>query len=229
MKTIAIIPARGGSKRIPLKNIKPFFGLPIIAYSIQAACDSRLFDEVMVSTDDTEIADVARSYGAVVPFMRSERTSGDMVNIADVIIEVIQQYEKTEYYFSNICCISATAPFVTVEKLQVAYTKWQESQSDALIPVVKFSFPPYRGCVIQNEQLKMRWPEYTNSRSQDFDSLYHDAGQFYYIKKETLLNERTLWCKRITPLVLAENEVQDIDSIEDWELAELKYKLLNKL
>ena len=150
MKSIAIITARGGSKRIPGKNIKPFLGKPIIAYSIEAALKSGLFDEVMVSTDSEEIADIARAYGANVPFMRSEATSNDYAGTGDVLREVLSEYEKRGQVFDRMCCIYPTAPFVTAEKLRAAAATFENSGADSLTPVVQFSYPPQRAFVIRD-------------------------------------------------------------------------------
>ena len=223
MKSIAIITARGGSKRIPKKNIKEFCGKPIIAYSIEAALESKLFDEVMVSTDSEEIAAVARHYGAKVPFMRSAKTSDDFATTVDVLREVITEYEKRGQKFDTMCCIYPTAPFVTADKLQAAYKKLTESDADLVQPVVAFSFPPQRAFVIRVGQLTYRYPECAPMRSQDLENWYHDAGQFYFHRVEAFMNTGTL---KIIPFELPETEVQDIDNLTDWELAEMKYRLM---
>lgn len=226
MKSIAIITARGGSKRIPKKNIKEFCGKPIIAYPIEAALASKLFDEVMVSTDSEEIAAVARHYGAKVPFMRSEKASDDFATTADVLQEVISEYEKRGQKFDTMCCIYPTAPFVTADKLQAAYKKLTESDADLVQPVVAFSFPPQRAFVIRNGQLTYRYPECAPMRSQDLENWYHDAGQFYFHRVEAFLTRNNGQCIRIVPLELSETEVQDIDNFADWKLAEIKFKLM---
>jgi len=223
---IAIIPARGGSKRIPGKNTKNFLGKPIISYSIEAAIRSGLFDEVMVSTDSKDIANTAREYGASIPFLRSEKNSDDFATTVDVLIEVINEYEKQDKVFEYICCIYPTAPLVTIEKLCTAYSLLKQYDADALVPVIPFSYPPLRGIVIENDLLKMKWPENTMIRSQDLEIMYHDSGQFYFIRTNSCLSEKTLFCKRTIPMVLSELEVQDIDNDSDWAMAEMKYKLL---
>ena len=225
---IAIITARGGSKRIPRKNIKPFCGKPILAYSIQAAKDSGIFDEVMVSTDDEEIAQIAREYGAEVPFLRSEATSNDYAITADVLKEVVEEYEKRGRSFDQICCIYPTAPFVTGEKLAKAVKLLESNEVDSVVPVVAFSYPPMRGLVIREGIAQMKWPEHHATRSQDLEPMYHDCGQFYVVRTQALLREKTLFCKKTAPLILSELEVQDIDTEVDWELAELKYELLKR-
>lgn len=223
---IAIIPARGGSKRIPGKNIKDFCGRPIIAYSIRAAIESGMFDEVMVSTDDEQITFVARQYGAVVPFMRSDKTAGDYSTTVDVLVEVLEEYRTRGKTFCHVCCLYPTAPFVTTDKLSKAMNMLASSGADALIPVIPFSYPPQRGLILENGRLKMKWPENLTVRSQDLDPLYHDSGQFYIIKAETLLKENTLFADNTIPLPVSELEAQDIDNETDWKLAELKYRLL---
>lgn len=225
---IAVIPARGGSKRIPRKNIKAFCGKPILSYSIEAAKDSGLFDEVMVSTDDQEIADTAVRFGASVPFFRSAAASGDYATTTDVLLEVLETYQKLGRTFSVLCNIYPTAPFVTAKKLRKAYQLFESSGADALIPVVPFSYPPLRGLTVQDNRAKMKWPAYTFARSQDLEPIYHDCGQFSFIRTETLLRERNALCEDMIPMVLSDLEVQDIDNETDWELAELKYELLRK-
>jgi N-acylneuraminate cytidylyltransferase len=225
---IAIITARGGSKRIPRKNIKNFNGKPIIAYSIEAAISSGIFDEVMVSTDDYEIADIAKYYGANVPFMRSKETSNDYASTADVVHEVICEYNKSGIYFDKICCIYPTAPFITSEKLIKGYTLLKEGV-DEVLPVVSFSFPPQRCITIQEGKAKMMWPEYKLTRSQDLEKWYHDSGQFYFLNTQSFMKQKSIMMEHTIPLIVNELEVQDIDNEEDWKLAEIKYKILNNL
>lgn len=223
---LAVITARGGSKRIPRKNIKDFLGKPIIAYSIEAALASGAFDEVMVSTDDEEIADIARRYNAKVPFMRSEKTSNDYASTTDVLFEVLDEYEKRGQIFDMIACIYPTAPFVTKDKLREAVNKLDESDADTLIPVVSFSYPPPRALVIKDEKLVFRKPEFMQSRSQDLEHWYHDVGQFYILKTEAFKRNKALMTGNILPLKVSELEVQDIDNETDWAIAEMKYKLI---
>ncbi len=227
MKKIAIIPARGGSKRIPRKNIKIFLGKPIIAYSIESAIKSDVFDEVMVSTDDSEIAEISEKYGAEVPFLRSKETSNDMAMTADVLVEVINEYKKQGKFFDYTCCIYATAPFIKSIRLKEAMNMLIDSKANSVLPVVKFSYPPQRGLIKRNKFISMEKPENYNVRSQDLEPIFHDCGQFYCLKTEYLLNERKLFGKNTLPYILPENEVQDIDTIEDWEIAEMKYRMLN--
>lgn len=225
MSAICIITARGGSKRIPKKNIKDFCGQPIIAYSIKAALDSELFDEVMVSTDSEEIADIARNFGAAVPFMRSEKNSDDYATTEDVLLEVAAEYRNRGQEFDYVCCIYPTAPFVTAEKLRRAFEKMDSQNADAIIPVVKFSFPPQRCFIKQGEQLLYKWPEYMFARSQDLEPYYHDAGQFYFAKMSVFARDKSMVPANTISLEMDEMEVQDIDNITDWKLAEMKYTL----
>lgn len=251
MSVLAIITARGGSKRIPKKNIKEFLGKPIIAYSIEAARKSSVFDEVMVSTDSEEIAEVARKYGAAVPFYRSEQTANDFATTADVLLEVVSKYREMGRDYDWICCLYPTAPFVTDEVLRTAWDKAEKGGVDAVVPVVRFSFPPQRCFVIRDEKachrqntdvenadarcaltgtvaatdmLEYKWPEYRTARSQDLEPYYHDAGQFYFVRTSALLEQRTVIPERTAPLILDETRVQDIDNEEDWIIAEMKYQ-----
>lgn len=226
MRRIAIITARGGSKRIPKKNIKDFCGKPIIAYSIEAVLKSGIFDEVMVSTDSEEIAAIAEKYGADVPFMRSEKTSGDWATTVDVVREVMEEYALRKKEFDVICCIYPTAPFVTAERLRQAEKIMESRQADSLMPVVKFSFPPQRGMVVEDGYIGYKYPEFRNTRSQDLEPMYHDCGQFYFCRTEAFLKYGTMVTPNTVPLEMPEEEVQDIDNLSDWQLAELKYKLL---
>ena len=228
MSSIAIITARGGSKRIPRKNIKEFLGKPIIAYSIEAALESGVFDEVMVSTDDEEIAEISKKFGAKVPFFRSEATSNDFATTADVLAEVIEKYKETGLFFDTVCCIYPTAPFITADKLKAAIESFKNSDADALVPVVRFGFPPQRGFVISDGSLKFQYPEYAFARSQDLEPIYHDCGQFYIFKTEAFAKEKKLVMNKTIPFIISEMEVQDIDNETDWLIAEEKYKRIIK-
>jgi len=228
MSNIAIITARGGSKRIPRKNIKEFCGKPIIAYSIESALESGIFNEVMVSTDDEEIADIAKQYGAEVPFMRSKENADDFSTTTDVLLEVISDYKKLGKEFSNLCCIYPTAPFITSEKLKKAMSILKESVCQTVMPVVEYSFPPMRGMYIREGNLEFCHPEHAFTRSQDLEKMYHDCGQFYCLKVEDFMRERKVVMPKTKPIILSEREVQDIDTEEDWMMAEMKYRLLNE-
>lgn len=225
-KKIAIITARGGSKRIPKKNIKEFCGKPIILYSIEAALKSKVFDEVMVSTDSFEIAEIAKKAGAKVPFMRSEETSGDFVTTSSVILEVLKMYKDLGKEFEYACCIYPTAPFVNEEKLINAMELIQKNDVVEVMPVVKFSYPPQRSFIIQNELLQMNWPQYINTRSQDLEIFYHDCGQFYCYNVNKYIELNGQISGNIMPIIMPESEVQDIDNEEDWKIAEIKYTLM---
>ena len=227
MKTLAIITARGGSKRIPRKNIKEFCSKPIIAYSIEAAIESGVFDEVMVSTEDKEIAQISEEFGAKVPFFRSEKTASDYATTADVLLEVLDEYEKRGEHFDVACCIYPTAPFITAQRLKEAVETLSDSDADTLIPVVGFSYPPQRALVIEDGKLVFKYPENLSARSQDLEQHYHDAGQFYAFKTQAFKETKNLMKGNVMPMILDEMEVQDIDTEQDWELAQVKYELLH--
>ena len=226
MSTVAIITARGQSKRIPRKNIKPFLGKPIIAYSIEAALASGVFDEVMVSTDDKEIAEIAKSYGASVPFFRSEKTSDDYATTADVLEEVIEKYKEMGKNFEYLCCIYPTAPFLTAENLRTAMNTLTESDADTVLPVVKFSFPPQRAVVVKDGYLQPKWPEHMSARSQDLEPFYHDCGQFYCLRTESFMKQKKVVMEKTLPYHQEEMYVQDIDTEEDFKIAEMKYRIM---
>lgn len=222
-KMLCAITARGGSKRIPRKNIKEFCGKPIIAYSIQAALQSNLFDEVMVSTDDEEIAEIALSLGASVPFLRSPENSDDFAITKDVLLEVVDCYEKAGRSFDYICCIYPTAPFVTAEKLQEA-SKLVDDNTDTVLSMTRFSFPPQRGLIEGDDGMQYWMPENANKRSQDLEPLFHDAGQFYFCRISSLKTSPTLLGAVTKGYEVPELEVQDIDNFSDWEIAEVKFE-----
>lgn len=228
MKRLAIITARGGSKRIPHKNIREFCGKPILYYSIEAALSSGLFDTVMVSTDDKRIAEEAGKAGAEIPFFRSEKTSGDFSTTAEVLLEVLEEYEKLGQSFDLACCIYPTAPFLTSEKLREAAGLLEEKRYDSVMPVAEFSFPPLRGMVIQEEKLQYRWEEFSQMRSQDLEKIYHDVGQFYFFNVEKFKKTGKLVTENTGAVIINELEMQDIDNETDWKLAELKYQLLRE-
>ena len=225
-KKLAMITARGGSKRIPRKNVKEFCGKPILLYSIEAALNAGMFDEVMVSTDDDEIAELAKAAGASVPFMRSEATANDYASTDEVIMEVLQEYEKRGQQFESFCCIYPTAPFITSERLKEAMELLKTA--DSVMPVVPFSYPPQRGLIVNKEGfVERQYPQYAATRSQDLEKVYHDCGQFYACQTEPFMEAKTTDVEKLVPLVLSEMEVQDIDTLEDWELAEIKYRKIH--
>lgn len=223
MKSIAIITARGGSKRIPKKNIRRFCGKPIIAYSIEAAKNSGLFDVVMVSTDSKDIASIARKYGAEVPFMRSEQNSSDFATTNDVLEEVLDKYAESGLTFDMMACIYPTAPFININRLKEAYTL-VNNDNNSVMAVTQYSFPPQRGLIIKNGKMVYREEEHRLTRSQDLEPIYHDAGQFYFYR----IKENRFIDDDYAAVILPEIEVQDIDNISDWEIAELKYQLLKE-
>ena len=228
MNAICIITARGGSKRIPGKNKKPFLGRPIICYSIEAALSSGLFEEVMVSTDDEEIAEIARKAGASVPFMRSEAASNDYATTDDVLLEVLEEYEKAGKTYEYMACIYPTAPFVTGQKLKDALQLLVDNHASGVMPVVSFSFPPQRGMVVKNGRLEYCYPENAMKRSQDLETMYHDCGQFYCYQVENYRALKGDLKDGYVPMIMPETEVQDIDNLSDWELAEIKYKIMKQ-
>lgn len=224
MANLAIIPARGGSKRIPRKNIKEFLGKPIIAYSIEVALKSELFDEVMVSTDDDEIASIAKKYGASIPFMRNADTANDFATTMEVLNEVIQEYSNRGQVYDNICCIYPTAPLIQPDDLRNGFTKLEAGEYDSVFPIVSFGYPVWRGFELVEDKAKFIWPEYINSRSQDLKLVYHDAGQWYWFVPSKITT--TIFTDNASSIILSEERVQDIDTSSDWCLAEIKYKLL---
>lgn len=228
MKKIAIIPARGGSKRIPRKNIKDFCGKPIIQYSIDAALQSGIFDEVMVSTDDNEIAKISLQFGAQVPFFRSAENSNDYVGTFEVIEEVLHDYqEKESKIFDQLCILYPTAPFVTSEIIKNAMIMLNEKDADSIFPVVEYSTPVQRSLKIQDGKIKMRNPEFYQSRSQDLEKIYFDAGQFYCCNIKTFLKNAKIYMENSYPIIVDNMQAQDIDNELDWKMAEMKF-VLNK-
>lgn len=228
---IAIIPARGGSKRIPRKNIKDFNGRPIISYAIETALESGLFTKVMVSTEDEEIAEISRQWGATVPFMRSVDNADDYTGPGDVVFEVLNNYSELGLEFNCGCCIYATSPLVTVSRLREAYDLLCSSSKDVIMPVAKFSSPIWRSYSLDKDfALKMNFPEHEKSRSQDLPNAYYDAGQFYWFKSVPFMKlpNKNIFGQNRGGLILEESEVQDIDNFEDWELAQIKYQFLKR-
>lgn len=228
MKRLAIIPARGGSKRIPQKNIRPFCGKPMISYSIEAALNSGCFEEVMVSTDSEQIEEISRQYGASVPFRRSGENAGDTATISDVLKEVLTAYSGQGRSVEEACCLFPTAPFVTADKLRNAFALLESSTDiDTVMPVVRYSYPPQRGFITRDEKLVMCYPKYRRTRSQDLEPVYHDAGQFFCFRTDVFLKTGDILTTRMAPLIVSELEVQDIDDETDWRLAEIKYQMMD--
>lgn len=224
---IAIITARGGSRRIPGKNIRSFCGKPIMIYSIDAAKQSGMFDVVMVSTDDGEIAHIAREAGAEVPFMRSDAASSDYATTSDVLREVLEEYRRLGREFELAACLYPTAPFVTAHKLTTAAQLLKNHpEADTVMPVVRFSFPPQRGVYLENGFLVKADPASYGLRSQDLRPVYHDCGQFYLFRPDRFCTTGQLIGEKVIPMEMKETEVQDIDNETDWQLAEIKFRLM---
>ena len=225
---IAIIPARAGSKRIPGKNIKPFLGKPIIAYSIEAALQSGIFDKVIVSTDSEEIAEIAREYGAEVPFFRPKELCDDHTATAPVVTHAISWFMDNGINPDYVCCIYATAPFVAPEYLNQGYETISKNNCTTCYSITTFHFTIFRALRInKNGNTEMYWPEHELTRSQDFEEAYHDAGQFYWVNCKKFIKTQKLYADDSLPVILPRYLVQDIDTNEDWELAEYLYKATN--
>jgi pseudaminic acid cytidylyltransferase len=229
MANLCIIPARGGSKRIPKKNTKLFLDKPIIAYSIEAALQSQLFNEVMVSTDDADIAAVAITYGAKVPFIRSEKNSNDFATTYDVLEEVINEYKKINQQFNYGCCIYACAPLIQQKNIVQAFEKITQNNFDCVFPIVQYSTPIQRAWRVSiDDKLQMFNPDFINTRSQDLEKAYFDAGQFYWFNIQAFQNNKSLASTNTSSIIIDEIDAQDIDNETDWKLAEIKYQLLQK-
>ena len=224
---IAIIPARGGSKRIPKKNIKLFAGQPIIAYSIKAAKETDLFARIIVSTDSLEIADVAREYGVEIPFLRPSELANDFASTNEVVYHAIEWLAKEGRQPEFICCIYATAPFIKASYLNQGYDKLVSSNATSVFSITTYPYPIYRSLKItESGRVEIIWPEYTNLRSQDLPESYHDAGQFYWVNTKKFMQEKAIFAKDSLPVILPRYLVQDIDTVEDWETAEKMYSAL---
>jgi len=224
---IAVIPARGGSKRIPRKNIKDFCGKPMIVWSIEAAKSCGLFDHIIVSTDDQEIAELAKEHGAAVPFIRPAELSDDYTGTGDVVkhaVEwVIKNLGKPEY----VCTVYATAPFVKSIDITKGLKSLQENNCQIVFTVTSFPFPIQRAIKItDNDRVQMFQPENLMTRSQDLEPAYHDAGQFYWAKTDAALNNISAFSLESVPLILPRYQVQDIDTPEDWIRAEQLFQLI---
>lgn len=224
---IAIIPARGGSKRIPRKNIEEFHGKPMISYAIENALNSKIFDEVFVSTDDEDIAVIARNYGAVVPVMRSNKNSDDFATTYDVLAEVLDYYHSNGRSIDKACCIYPCTPLLSLDNLTDGFERFKDSDFDVLLSSVKFEANIQRGFTLNEVgNVHLLHPEFILERSQDLTPTYHDAGAFYFFNSASLLTNKSLWVGKIGALELPARRVQDIDTPEDWKMAELKYQLL---
>lgn len=227
---LCVIPARGGSKRIPRKNINPFLGKPIILYTIETVNKSNLFDEIMVSTDDDEIAEISRNAGVQVPFKRSEKNSNDYASTSDVLLEILDFYYQKRRIFDYLCCCYPTAPFMKVEKLIQGYELLQRPDVQMVYPVAKFEVSVFSALKIdKNGFIHPLFEERILNRSQDFEELYYDAGQWYWIRVKDFLKEKSLEKLKTMAVLLKNIEVQDINDYSDWLLAELKYKFIHNL
>lgn len=224
-KVLALIPARGGSKRIQRKNIRDFCGKPIISYSIAAAKESELFDKIMVSTDDLEIAAISSQMGAEIPFLRSKENSNDDAGLREVLEEVLNSYSKENLYFEYVCMILATAPFIRSKWLKEALALLKSTKCNSVIPVVQFSYPIQRALVMENQRIKMIHPENYAVRSQDLQKTYHDAGLFYWFDTRGIGGQESNILESSVGFQVSESEVQDIDTEEDWKIAEFKYSM----
>jgi N-acylneuraminate cytidylyltransferase len=226
---LAIIPARGGSKRIPRKNIKNFCGKPMIAYSIECALDSGLFDEVMVTTDDEEIAAIARAYGAAVPFIRPAELANDHAGTIPVIAHAIQWYEAEGKAFSAVCCLYATAPFVQQSDLRQGLETLESGPWQYVFSATSFGFPIFRGFKRHDDgSVEMFFPDHFETRSQDLPEAFHDAGQFYWGRPGAWIGNKRIFERWSNVVILPRWRVQDIDCTEDWERAEVLMKLLRE-
>lgn len=224
---LAVIPARGGSKRIPRKNIKLFCGKPMIAWSIEAALQSGCFDQVVVSTDDAETAEVARQYGAQVPFMRPAALSDDHTGTTAVVAHAIDWFAAQGQMPEQVCCLYATAPFVSVDDLRRGLGVLTETGSDYAFSVTSYAFPIQRAIRITPAgRVEMFSPEHFNTRSQDLEEAYHDAGQFYWGRADAWLQGRMIFSPAAASVTLPRHRVQDIDTPEDWTRAEWMFKAL---
>ena len=226
---LCIIPARGGSKRIPRKNIKEFCGQAMIGYSIEAAITSQCFDKVIVSTDDQEIVEVAKSFGAEVPFIRPDELANDHAATIPVVKHAIEWLDEQGQSPTDVCCLYATAPFIQSQTISKAFQQLQESEADYCFSVTSFAFPIQRSIrITQDDKVDMFYPENFNVRSQDLEEAYHDAGQFYWGKAQAFKDELPIFSETASPYILPRYLVQDIDTPEDWRRAELMHQVLKK-
>ena len=227
-KSIAIIPARGGSKRIPNKNIKDFFGKPLIAYSIQTALESKLFDKVIVTTDDEEIASIAKEHGAEVPFIRPKELSDDFSGTQEVIDHAVSYLEEDGEYYDFVCTIYATAPLLKAQYLVEGFDALKASSAINAFSATSMPFPIQRTFKLNEDgRCEMFNPEHYMTRSQDLEEAYQDAGQFYWTKVNQQSHE-VMFSKDSIPIILPRHLVQDIDTLEDWKRAEVMYKVLKE-
>jgi pseudaminic acid cytidylyltransferase len=230
MSNLCIIPARGGSKRIPGKNLKEFNGKPIIYYTIKKAIESNMFDDIMITTDSKEIAEYARSFGVLVPFIRPANLSDDHTPTADVVLHALS--EMSAFFKYQYCCVMyATAPFIRIKDMYSGYkTLVKDSELMGAFTVTTYDFPIFRSLALnENKHLTMVYPEHEMTRSQDLPEVYHDAGQFYWLNVPNFMVEKKMYADPSKPIILPRVLVQDIDTLEDWEKAEVTYKVLKEM
>lgn len=221
-RALCVIPARGGSKRIPRKNVKDFLGKPLIAYSIEAALNSGVFERVIVSTDDAEIADVAVKFGAQVPFVRDAALSDDYATSSDAVADAATRLGG----YAHVCCLYATAPLITGEILREAYGKFEEAECEFLFSATEFSFPIQRAIRLSKDgAVNMFYPQFALTRSQDLEQAYHDAGAFYFGRREAWLEKKQIFAPHSRAFLLPRNLVCDIDTPEDFEFAQKLYRI----
>jgi N-acylneuraminate cytidylyltransferase len=221
MNVVAIIPARGGSKRIPAKNVRPFLGRPLIAYSIAAAREGRLFDRILVSTDSEEIARVATELGAEAPFRRPAELSDDYTPTDPVLQHALRWLEAAGTPADYFCCIYATAPFVRAEDIRRGFQLLRDTGAATAFSVTSFAYPIFRALrIVPDGRVEMFWPENFAKRSQDLPEAFHDAGQFYWADTKRYWEEGRLFSSNAVPVILPRHLVQDLDTPEDWEVAE---------
>ena len=230
-KVICVIPARGGSKRIPHKNIKLFHGLPIIQYSINTAITSSIFDELYVFSDCTRIIELSKNLGVNCDIERNSNISDDYATLSDTIVEFLDSFLKKKGFIpSYVCCLLPTSPLLKPQKLISAFELFINEKADSLYPIVEFTYPIQRG-LIRNKlgYLERKWKQFEKSRSQDLIPMYHDTGQFYFLNSKAFLKYKSFLMPKTIPFFMKKIEIQDIDTTEDWEIAEFKFQYLKNL
>ncbi len=223
---LAVIPARGGSKRIPRKNIKEFCGKPMIAWPIDVAKATGLFDHIIVSTDDVEIAYVAKEWGAEVPFMRPPELSNDLASTDNVVLHAVQESQRIYGNLCKGCCVYPTSPFLTIDDLKNGFDILLAHQSTSVFPVVEYDFPIEQAFLLDGMHPRAKWPDKFMERSQDLPIHYHDAGMFYWFDIKKFLIECRLFCDDSVAFVIPSDRCQDINTPEDWERAEIKFRII---
>lgn len=229
IKNLAIIPARSGSKRIPGKNIKSFLGKPLLGWTIENTKNVKIFDEVIVSTDSQSIAELAISYGASIPFMRSQDSANDFSTLSDVLSEVLLEYQKLNIEVLSLCCILPTAVFASSNLIERGMMMMYQHQCDSVIPVIKYGHPIQRALSIQNDLLRFKYPEFCSTRTQDLESSFFDSGMFYCVNVAAFLANNQIFMKNTIGMEVPEKFAQDIDTDEDWKYAEIKYQVMQQI